>query len=54
MKEVRCSFCKKIIKFDNNSIRTSGNAKFITCPKCKRSVWVECNGEKYYKEGKND
>lgn len=53
MKEIKCSFCKKMITFDDSLVRVSGTAKFITCPKCKRSIWVECKGEKYYKEKSN-
>ena len=50
MMEIECSFCKKRITFTMDDVRTSGKAKLLNCPHCSRSVWVEFNGEKYYKE----
>lgn len=48
--EIKCTTCKKKIEFSDINIKTTKKMKSIICPHCSRTVIIELNDKKYYKE----
>jgi hypothetical protein len=50
MYTIKCEYCNKDNIFNDSNIRESGTAKFVSCRECRRTIFVESRGKKYYKK----
>lgn len=50
MNEIKCDFCGKENLFDDDRIKTSGNAKLLRCEYCQRSITLAFKDKIYYEK----